>query len=80
MNLQDQAKQLWNEGNRRRVIVSKDEKQIAQAPLTFVVIGSLIAPMVAVLAGVVILCVGGSVRIDEVDTGGSSVDSGVFPA
>lgn len=80
MKLQDQAKQLWNEGSRRRVIVSKDGKQLAQAPLNFVVIGSLIAPMVAVLAGVVILATGGTVRIEVTDSGGPSVDSGAFPA
>lgn len=84
MKLKEQARRVWGEGSRRRVIVTNDGKQVAQAPLNFVALGSLIAPMMAVLAGIAIFATGGAVKIEETRPAEApadpSIDSGVVSA
>ena len=53
------AKEIINEGNVRRIIIQKDEKTIAEFPLTVGVVGAIVAPVLAaigVIAALVTEC------------------------
>ncbi len=55
-DLMSKIKELLKEGNIRRIIVkSKDGKVIFEIPLTFGVVGALIAPQLAALGAVAAL-------------------------
>jgi hypothetical protein len=68
MTTKERIKTLVHEGNVRHVVVTREGKTVAQFPLTFGVVGAVIAPAVAVGAGLVALATGSSVGIERTDT------------
>lgn len=53
-NLLNKVKEVINEGNVRKITIkTKTGKTIAEFPLTFGVVGALIAPMLAAIAAIV---------------------------
>lgn len=55
-NFMDKLKKIIKEGNVRRIIIKdKKGKTIAQFPLTFGVVGTILAPILAAIAGVIAL-------------------------
>ncbi len=59
-------KELFHEGNKRKVIVkSEKENVMAEIPLTYVVIGSIIAPVIAIILVLIILLIKYSIVIKK---------------
>ena len=63
----EHVKELVHEGNVRHVVVTHDGKTVARFPLTLGVVGAVVAPAVALGAGVVALVTGSSVEIERTD-------------
>lgn len=62
------VKNLINEGNIRRVIIkNKDGKIIFEIPLTFGVVGALIAPQLAALGAIAALLSEATVVVEKSD-------------
>lgn len=62
------VKNLINEGNIRRVIIKdKNEKVIFEIPLTFGVVGALIAPQLAALGAIAALLTEATVVVEKSD-------------
>jgi hypothetical protein len=62
------VKNLINEGNIRRVIIKdKNEKVIFEIPLTFGVVGALIAPQLAALGAIAALLTEATVVVEKAD-------------
>ena len=52
----EKVKELIHEGNVRKIIISdKDQKTIAEFPLTFGVVGALVAPVLAAVGAIAAL-------------------------
>jgi Domain of unknown function (DUF4342) len=60
------VKRLIDEGNARKVSITRGEETIAAFPLTFGVIGAIIAPAVAGLAAVAALATDCTVKVERV--------------
>lgn len=69
MKTSERIDQLIHEGNIRCVVVRHDGRTVAAAPLTAVVIGAVIAPPLAVAAGLAALFTHSSVTIEPVKNG-----------
>lgn len=62
------VKNLINEGNIRRVIIKdKNEKVIFEIPLTFGVVGALIAPQLAALGAIAALLSEATVVVEKAE-------------
>jgi hypothetical protein len=62
------VKNLINEGNIRRVIIkNKEEKIIFEIPLTFGVVGALIAPQLAALGAIAALLSEATVVVEKAE-------------
>ena len=62
------VKQLLAEGNIRRVIIKdKDGKVVFEIPLTFGVVGALIAPQLAALGAIAALLTEATVVVEKAD-------------
>lgn len=48
----EHVKELIHEGNVRRIVIRQDDRIIAEFPLTFGVIGALIAPVLAAVGAI----------------------------
>ncbi|HNT29653.1 MAG TPA: DUF4342 domain-containing protein [bacterium] len=59
------GKEAVQEGNKRRVVISHDGKQVIQLPLTIAVIASILAPYLAVLGLIVGLATGCSIAVEK---------------
>ena len=66
-NVQEQAKRLVREGNARRIVVEREGRTVAQLPLTFGVIGAVVAPALAVALGLITLSTRSTVRLKLVE-------------
>jgi hypothetical protein len=53
--LVDAVKKLVHEGNVRRVVIKRDAHTIAEFPLTVGVVGAVLAPILAAVAGIAAL-------------------------
>ena len=62
--LGDRIQQLVHEGNIRHVVISKEDRQVARFSVTVGVVGAVIAPYLAVIALIVALVTGCSIRIE----------------
>jgi hypothetical protein len=61
-------KKLVNEGNIRRIIIkNKEDKVIFEIPLTFGVVGALIAPQLAALGAIAALLTEATVVVEKVE-------------
>ena len=62
------VKNLINEGNIRRVIIKdKEEKVVFEIPLTFGVVGALIAPQLAALGAIAALLSEATVVVEKAE-------------
>lgn len=63
-------KQIIHEGNVRRIIVKNEKgEQVAEIPLTFGVVGIVIAPLLAALGAVLVLAVNYTILVERTDEG-----------
>ena len=61
-------KNLVNEGNIRRIIIKdKEDKVIFEIPLTFGIIGALIAPQLAAIGAIAALVTEATVVVEKAD-------------
>ena len=74
MNISDRVKDLVHEGNVRRVVVTHEDRTVAQFPLTAGVVGAVLAPALAVAAGLVALFTHSTVRIERTDVPGGDAN------
>jgi hypothetical protein len=63
----DQIKRLIHEGNLRRIIVKQEDRVVAEFPLTFGVIGVVVAPVLAAISTLVALLSDCSIEIERFD-------------
>jgi len=67
-HLLTKIKQLLNEGNIRRVIIKdKDGKVVFEIPLTFGVVGALIAPQLVAIGAIAALLTEATVVVEKTD-------------
>jgi Domain of unknown function (DUF4342) len=60
------VKHLLDEGNARKISITRGEEKVAEFPLTFGVIGAVIAPAVAAIAGIAALATDCTVKVERV--------------
>jgi hypothetical protein len=66
--LLSKVKNLVNEGNIRRIIIKdKEGKVIFEIPLTFGILGALIAPQLAAIGAIAALVTEATVVVEKVD-------------
>jgi hypothetical protein len=63
----DKAKELWHEGNIRRVVIRKGGERYLELPLNLAVIGTALAPQFAAVGAVVALATGCSIAVERTD-------------
>jgi hypothetical protein len=51
----DQVKHLIHEGNVRRIVIKQGDRSVAEFPLTFGVVGALVAPVLAAVGALAAL-------------------------
>jgi len=51
-NLVDAVKKLLHEGNVRRIVIKQDGRTVAEFPVTFGVVGAVVAPMLAAVGAI----------------------------
>ena len=62
-------KKLVHEGNIRRIIIkNKDGKTVLEIPMTFGVVGALIAPQLAAIGAIAALLTEATVVVEKVET------------
>ena len=67
-HLLTKIKQLLNEGNIRRVIIKdKDGKVVFEIPLTFGVVGALIAPQLVAIGAIAALLTEATIVVEKAD-------------
>lgn len=62
----DQIKHLIHEGNVRRVVIKQGEQTVVEFPLTFGVVGAVIAPMLAAIGAVAALVADCTIEVERV--------------
>jgi hypothetical protein len=62
----ESVKHLIDEGNARKISITRGEEKVAEFPLTFGVIGAVIAPAVAAIAGIAALATDCTVKVERV--------------
>ncbi len=60
------VKHLIDEGNARKISITRGEEKVAEFPLTLGVIGAVIAPAVAAIAGIAALATDCTVKVERV--------------
>ena len=62
-------KKLVHEGNIRRIIIkNKDGKTVMEIPMTFGVVGALIAPQLAAIGAIAALLTEATIVVEKVET------------
>jgi hypothetical protein len=61
----EQIKHLIHEGNVRRVVIKQGEQTVAEFPLTFGVVGVLIAPVLAAIGAVAALVADCTIEVER---------------
>jgi hypothetical protein len=64
----EKIKQFIHEGNIRRVVVTREERTVAQVPLTVAVIGAVVAPGLAIVLALAALLTHSSIRMEVTET------------
>jgi hypothetical protein len=67
MNIVDRVKHLVHEGNKRRVVVTRDERTVAAFPLTAGVVGAVVAPALAAAGAIVALLTRCTITVERTD-------------
>lgn len=63
----DKVKRLVHEGNVRRIVVKQDDQTVAEFPLTFGVIGVVLAPVLAAIGAIAALLTSCTIEIERVE-------------
>lgn len=63
----DQVNKLIREGNVRRIIIKQDSRVVAEFPLTFGVVGALIAPALAAIGAIAALIAECTIVVERTD-------------
>jgi Domain of unknown function (DUF4342) len=71
----DTVKQLVHEGNVRRITIKQDGEVIAEFPLTFGVVGAVLAPALAAIGAIAALVSHCTIEVERSDTPPSAVGS-----
>ena len=71
------VKELVQEGNARRIVIKQDGRTVAEFPLTFGVVGALMAPALAVAGTIGALLTRCSIESVRTETPTSTTDAGV---
>ena len=61
----DQIKRLIHEGNVRRIIITQDERIVAEFPLTLGVIGVMLAPVLAAVGALAALLSNCAIQVER---------------
>ncbi len=77
--LLDRVKELVHEGNVRRIVIKQGDRIIAEFPLTFGVIGALIAPVLAAVGAIAAFATDCTIDVERAgpETGQSPIDTTV---
>ncbi len=67
MSTVERVRYLIHQGNIRRVVVSRDGRTVAAFPLTFGVIGAVVAPPLAAVTLVAALVTGSAITVERID-------------
>ncbi len=65
-DLVDGIKNLIEQGNARKISITRGDEKVAEFPLTFGVVGAVIAPAVAAIAAVAALATDCTVKVERV--------------
>jgi Domain of unknown function (DUF4342) len=71
----DTVKQVIHEGNVRRITIKQDGEVIAEFPLTFGVVGAVIAPALAAIGAIAALVSHCTIEVERSDPPASQVGS-----
>jgi hypothetical protein len=63
----DRVKKLIHEGNVRRIVIRQNDRVIAEFPLTFGVIGALVAPALAAVGAIAALASDCTIELERTD-------------
>ena len=66
-NILDKLKDLIHEGNVRRVVIQHQGRTVAEFPLSAVVVGALLAPVLAAVGAIVALLKDCSIQVERGD-------------
>jgi hypothetical protein len=61
----DKIKELIREGNVRRIVIEHEGRTVAEFPVTFGVVGALIAPMLAAIGALIALLKDCTIHIER---------------
>jgi hypothetical protein len=64
----EKIKQYIHEGNIRRVVVTREERTVAQLPLTVAVIGAVVAPGLAMVLALAALFTRSTIHMEVTET------------
>jgi CBS domain-containing protein len=74
-DLVSKIKELAHEGNIRRLIIKNEEgKTLVDIPLTFGVVGVLVAPQLAAIGALAALITHGTIVVEKVESGETEKD------
>jgi hypothetical protein len=65
--LLEYVKRLLHQGNIRRIVISQDERTIAEFPLTVGVVGAIVAPVLAAVGALAALLTECTIEIERVE-------------
>lgn len=65
----DKVKQLIHEGNVRRIIVKQEGRTVAEFPLTFGVVGVVVAPVLAAIGALAALLAHCTIEVERTGDG-----------
>ena len=63
--LVDQVKHLIHEGNVRRIVIKQGERTVAEFPLSFGVVGALVAPVLAAVGAIAALVTECTIEVER---------------
>jgi hypothetical protein len=66
VTLIERVKQLIHEGNVRRVVIKQGEQTVAEFPLTFGVVGAVLAPVLAAIGALVALLNDCTIEVERI--------------
>jgi hypothetical protein len=66
VTLVERVKQIIHEGNVRRIVIKQGEEVVAEFPLTFGVVGAVIAPVLAAIGALAALLNNCTIEVERV--------------
>ncbi len=77
--LLDQVNKLIHEGNVRRIIIKQDNRVVAEFPLTFGVVGAILAPVLAALGAIAALLAECTIVVERTDAPAAPAEEALAP-